>query len=140
MIVIGTLKKVYAGLLFNIGIMSGLALIYIGMHYYDQQWYFIDPMVGLVVAGYILYTSGQLLMSGYEMLMDKSLTPEEVTQIEKIINSYKKKYSRRDDLRTRRSGTMKHIQFSIYFDPQKTSFREIYAVCIFLKEHIQQDI
>ncbi|MBP7848348.1 hypothetical protein KA013_03995 [Patescibacteria group bacterium] len=50
MIVIGTLKKVYAGLLFNIGIMSGLVLIYIGMKYFNQQWYFIDPMVGLVVA------------------------------------------------------------------------------------------
>lgn len=74
------------------------------------------------------------------MLMDKSLSDEEIAQVEKIINSYKDKYARWDDLRTRRSGTMKHIQFNVYFEPKKTTFREIYGVCVFLKEHIQQEV
>jgi len=140
MIVIGTLKKVYAGLIFNIGIMSGLLLIYVGMKYFNQEWYFIDPMVGLVVAGYVLYTSGQLLMGGYGMLMDRSLSDEEIKQVEAILATYESKYVRRDDLRTRRSGTLKHIQFNVYFQPNKSSFREIYGVCVFLKEHIQQEV
>ncbi len=140
MIVLGTLKKVYAWLIFNIGIMSGLILIYIGMHYFNKKRYFIDPIVGLVVAVYVLRTARQLLFGGFGMLMDRSLTDEETTKIEGIINAYKDKYTRRDNLRTRRSGTIKHIQFDLYFQQQKTSFREIYGVCIFLKEHIQQEL
>lgn len=140
MIVIGTLKKIYAWLLFNIGIMSGLILIYIGLHYFDAERYFIDPSIGLIVACYVLFTAGQLLRDGYGMLMDKSLPDEEVDEIKHIIHAYRDQYVRRDGLATRVSWTAKYIECNVYFDARQKSFSEIYTTCLVIKEELESTI
>lgn len=140
MIVIGTLKKLYAGLLFNAGIMSGLLLIYIWLTYFDAEWYFIDALVGLVVAGYICINAGKLLYDGYGMLMDRSIAPEQTKHIKQLIDSYAEDMYHWDGLRTRSSGTTKFIDFTVYFDAKKYSFTEIYKICLFLKQHLEDEI
>lgn len=140
MIVIGTLKKLYAWLLFNVGIMSWLILIRVWLTYFNAEWYFIDGLVGLIVAIYICINAGWLLYAWYGMLMDRSLPPEEVKQIREIINSYEEDFYRRDGLRTRSSGTTKFVEFTIYFDAKKKTFPQIYKICLFLKKHLEQDI
>lgn len=140
MIVEGTLKKVYAWLLFNIGILIGLIVMYIGKHYYEANRYFIDPIIGLLVAVYVLITAGQLLYEAYGMLMDKALPEEDITHIKHVIGQYRGKFSRRSDLSTRHSWTTKFIEFNLYFDSTTTSFNKIYAVCLVIKEHLEQEI
>lgn len=140
MIVIGTLKKLYAWLLFNIGIMSWLILIRVGLTYFNAERYRIDALVWLVVAWYICVNASVLLYEGYGMLMDRSLSPEEVKQIKELINAYQEDFYRWDNLRTRSSGTTKLIEFTLYFDAKKKSFTEIYKICLFLKKHLEDDI
>lgn len=140
MIVLWTLKKLYAWLLFNIGIMSGLVLIWLGSTYFSAEWYWIDALVGLLVAGYICLNAGRLLYDGYGMLMDRSLPVEEIKQIKELISSYQEDFYRRDNLRTRSSGTTKFVEFTLYFDTHKKSFPEIYKICLFLKKHLEDDI
>jgi divalent metal cation (Fe/Co/Zn/Cd) transporter len=81
-----------------------------------------------------------LLYEGYGMLMDRSLSPEEVKQIKELINTYQEDFYRRDNLRTRSSGTTKFIEFTLYFDAKKKSFTEIYKICLFLKKHLEDDV
>lgn len=140
MIVIWTLKKLYAWLLFNIGIMSWLILIRVWLTYFNAEWYFIDAIVWLIVAGYICFNAWELLYEWYGMLMDRSLSAEEIKQIKEMINSYQDDFYRRDGLRTRSSGTTKLIEFTLYFDAKKKSFPEIYKICLFLKKHLEDDI
>gem|GEM_PF-5318878 len=96
--------------------------------------------MGLIVAGYICFNGGGLLYDGYGMLMDRSLSPEEVKQIKELINSYQEDFYRRDSLRTRSSGTTKFVEFTLYFDAKKKTFPEIYKICLFLKKHLEDDI
>jgi ferrous-iron efflux pump FieF len=140
MIVQWTLKKLYAWLLFNIGIMSWLILIWVWLTYFDAEWYRIDALVGLIVAGYICINAWSLLFDGYGMLMDRSLPPEELKTIKETIDTYAADTFTRDTLRTRLSGTTKMIEFNAYFDTKKKTFPEIYKACLFLKKHLEKDI
>lgn len=74
------------------------------------------------------------------MLMDRSLSSEEIKQIKELINAYQDDFYRRGGLRTRLSGTTKLIEFTLYFDAKKKSFPEIYKICLFLKKHLEDDI
>lgn len=140
MIVQWTLKKLYAWLLFNIGIMSWLVLIWLWLRYFDAERYWIDALVGLIVAGYICFNAWWLLYDGYGMLMDRSLPPEELKTIKTTIDTYAVETFRRDSLRTRLSGTTKIIEFHAYFDTKKHTFPEIYKTCLYLKKHLETDI
>lgn len=140
MIVIGTLKKLYAGLLFNIGIMSWLVLIWIGVTYFNAEWYWIDALVWLIVAIYICINAWGLLYDGFGMLMDRSLSAEEIKTIKTTIDEYAEENFSRWELRTRLSGTTKLIEFTTYFDTKKHTFPQIYKTCLFLKKHLEQDI
>lgn len=140
MIVIGTLKKLYGGLLFNLGIMWWLIIIYVWLAYFNARLFFIDGLVWLGVAGYICVNAGKLLYAGYQMLMDRSLSDEEISEIESLINGYQQDIYRRWWLRTRTSWTTKYIEFDVYFDDTKQSFTDIYQTCLFLKKHLEDDI
>lgn len=110
------------------------------MRYFDAERYFIDAIVGLIVAGYICINGGKLLYDGYGMLMDRSISSQGTRHIKEMIDSYQEEFYRRDGLRTRSSGTTKFIEFAIYFDTKKCSFTEIYKICLFLKKHLEDDI
>ncbi len=76
----------------------------------------IDPILGIAISAYMLYSAFPLIKEGILMLLDAALDAESVTKIhalldaENEINSY-------HDLRTRRSGSdiylSVHIVFSI---------------------------
>jgi ferrous-iron efflux pump FieF len=140
MIVLWTLKKLYAWLVFNVWIMSWLFLIRVWERYFDAWWYFIDAIVWVIVAWYICFNGWGLLYDGYGMLMDKSLPPDEIAIIKGLINWYKGDVFRRDNLRTRMSWTKKYIDFTLYIDAKKKSFTEIYEICVYLKKHLENDI
>lgn len=140
MIVQWTLKKLYAWLLFNVGIMSWLVLIWVWVTYFDVELYWIDALVWLIVAGYICYNAWWLLYDGYWMLMDRSLPQSEIKTIKETIDTYAEDTFTRDSLRTRLSGTTKMIEFNAYFDTKKKTFPEIYKACLFLKKHLEKDI
>lgn len=76
----------------------------------------IDPILGIGISAYMLYSAFPLIKEGILMLLDAALDPESVSKINAMLNS-QTDISSHHDLRTRRSGSdiylSVHIVFSI---------------------------
>ncbi|MGQ0794290.1 MAG: cation diffusion facilitator family transporter [Deltaproteobacteria bacterium] len=113
----------------SLGVILGLVLIRLtGLH-------FIDPVVSLLVAAYIIRSSWGVLRESLDILMDRELPDETIRQIEEIILDHKPVVKGFHKMRTRRSGTKRFIEFHLVLD-HALSFVESHD----LAEHIIQDI
>lgn len=89
----------------NLGVIIALALSYFGFG-------IADPIVGLLIGLYILYTAMQLGKEAVDFLMDKAL-PEEDEQTIKDIVLEQQGVVGLHDLKTRDSGKTKFIQLHV---------------------------
>lgn len=82
---------------------------------------FIDPILGIVISIYMLYSAYPLIKDGIMMLLDAALDPISVAKItalldeEEAINSY-------HDLRTRQSASDIYISIHIVFNVRTSLF------------------
>ena len=91
----------------NAGILLSLAL------YRLTGWAWLDPGVAVAVGIYIAGIAGKLLFEAIQDLADRGLPPETVGRVEGIINSHRPLIVDFHDLRTRRSGSEKHVDFHV---------------------------
>jgi len=91
----------------NLALLIGLILI----SQFDLPW--LDPVMSILVAVYILYESIRLLRHGMRDILDEQL-PETVRhEIEELINDHKDELFDFHNLRTRRAGSQKLIDFHL---------------------------
>ncbi|MCL5966435.1 MAG: cation diffusion facilitator family transporter [Deltaproteobacteria bacterium] len=76
-------------------------------------WAWLDPGVALLVGVYILVAAGKLLLPALYDLTDRGLPPEVVSRVEGIINAHRPMVVDFHDLRTRRAGSQKHVDFHV---------------------------
>jgi cation diffusion facilitator family transporter len=117
----------------NLGIIISLCLIYF------TNWHFIDPLVSIVIALYIIYSAVGIIREGLEMLMDKALEPEMVEQIKEILGRYINSAdciaSNYHFLKTRKSGNINFVDVHIVFN-DKVLLKDSHE----LSEHIEAKI
>lgn len=117
----------------NLGIIISLCLIYF------TNWHFIDPLVSIVIALYIIYSAVGIIREGLEMLMDKALEPEMVEQIKEILDRYINSAdciaSNYHFLKTRKSGNINFVDVHIVFN-DKVLLKDSHE----LSEHIEAKI
>lgn len=90
----------------NAGVLAGLALLLAtGSPRFD-------PLIALVVAGFILRAAYRLLVQSVRDLMDAALPETEQHEIERVIRRHAFILSSAR-LRTRRSGSQRHIDFTV---------------------------
>ncbi|WP_002147803.1 cation diffusion facilitator family transporter [Bacillus cereus] len=77
------------------------------------EWYFLDPIIGIILAVYIMNEAFKLMKESFPPLIDACLLPEEEQNIISIIESYKGEYIEFHDFRTRRSGPTEYIDFHL---------------------------
>ncbi|MDD2907513.1 MAG: cation diffusion facilitator family transporter [Candidatus Gracilibacteria bacterium] len=95
----------------NAGILVGLGLIYLtGINY-------IDGIIGIFIAIYIIYSAFELIKKGFLLLLDVALDKHEVEKIKEIITS-QKLVSSFHELRTRQSGNTKFVEVHVVFNPE----------------------
>jgi ferrous-iron efflux pump FieF len=94
---------VYAGA----GILASLLLFRV------TGWKWLDPGAAMVVGGYIVIAAFSIFRDALDDLMDRSLPPETVEKIRSIIDSHKPLVVDYHKLRTRRSGSEKHVDFHV---------------------------
>ena len=94
---------VYAGA----GILVSLLLFRV------TGWKWLDPGAAMVVGGYIVLAAISIFREALGDLMDSSLPPETVEEIRRIIDSHKPLVVDYHKLRTRRSGSEKHVDFHV---------------------------
>lgn len=97
-------------LLSNGAVLASLAFIAL------TDYTIIDPILGIGISGYMLYSAFPLIRDGILMLLDAALDAESVTKINEILDS-QLDINSHHDLRTRGSGSeifiSTHIVFSI---------------------------
>ena len=98
-----------ADLFSNGAVLLALVLI----HYTSQQ--LIDPILGIVIAIYMIYSAIPIVKEGVLMLLDVSLPKEDEEKIENIIKE-EKVITTYHNLRTRESGSHIFMSFHLVFN------------------------
>jgi cation diffusion facilitator family transporter len=126
------------------GVMLSLAIIWIAHFFFPEpniQW--LDPAAAICVAVFILKTAYNLTSQALRDLMDTKLPAEEEAMIRNVIAGHKPAVHGYHQLRTRRAGNVRFVEFHIKVDPQMTveashnitrkmkqRIREIFSECV----------
>lgn len=116
-------------LLMNIAILISLGLSAYG---------FIaaDALFAILIAVYILFNAGKMLFDAVQLLLDQALPPAEIQRIEQLILSDPQILGFHD-LRTRRSGAVRFIQFHLELDDH-LSFLQAHAITDQLERRLRE--
>lgn len=102
-----------ADILVNAGIIGSLGVSF----YVGVTW--IDPLVALVISGYILYSAWAIARASLDALMDREFPDTDRQRILDIVAAHTQ-VKGVHDLRTRRSGLQPFIQFHLELDGSMT--------------------
>ncbi|WP_151178749.1 cation diffusion facilitator family transporter [Hypericibacter terrae] len=80
-------------------------------------WNRSDPIFAIGVSFYVGFTAWQIARSAFDMLMDREMPDEERSRIRAIVMA-NPRVRNMHDLRTRRSGPHRFIQFHLEMDPE----------------------
>jgi cation diffusion facilitator family transporter len=83
----------------TVGVIAGIIAVVV------TGWYWLDPVIGLAIAGYVVLTGVNLLRRSMLGLTDTALPEEEVAPIKAILDSYRSEGVQYHALRTRQAGT-----------------------------------
>ncbi len=91
----------------NLGLMAGLLMV----RWFDLHW--IDAALSILVASYILHEALQLIKRSLKDFLDHELPDEIQQQVHQLITSHGGAFAGYHGLRTRRSGSIKHMDFHL---------------------------
>ena len=102
-------------LLSNGAVLASLAFIAL------TDYTFIDPILGVAISIYMLYSAFPLIKEGIMMLLDAALDDQSVTRINNLLDN-EKAITSYHDLRTRQSGSDIYISAHIVFNVSVSLF------------------
>ncbi|MBC2311379.1 cation diffusion facilitator family transporter [Listeria booriae] len=97
----------YTDVFTSLGIAFSLLLVYL------TGWLWLDPVIAILTAFYIMYEAWKLLKESFPPLMDKRLSPSEEAEIKRIILTHKANFIEFHDFRSRRAGAEEYIDFHL---------------------------
>lgn len=103
----------------SLGVAAGLGLIMLT----DINW--LDPVIAILVALYIIKEAYQLLAKAFTPLLDTAWSEKEITELEKKLDSLDVVYH---DLRTRVAGNYRFIDIHIQI-PEDVSVGKAHHYC-----------
>lgn len=89
------------------GVLVGVALVWL------TGWLWLDPLIAIAVALNIVWTGWQLMHRSAEGLMDISLPPEQVADIEAVLSTYRAQGLDFHALRTRQAGSRAFVSVHV---------------------------
>lgn len=117
----------------SLGVCIGLGLIWItGLS-------ILDPIVAIMVALLILYESFTLFKKAYSPLLDTQIPDDEIQIIERIIHKHLEVNMDFHDLRTRKSGYLRHVDLHLEL-PGSLSVIESHNLCDAIEDEIKNEI
>ncbi len=116
----------------SFGILIGLILIKL------TGLIILDPIIAIIVAMFILHAGVKISKSTLNNLLDGSLPVEELAEIEEIIRNFEQKGVKGfKDLKARRVGPSKDIEFTLLF-PKDMTISECHNYCDDIEEKIRE--
>ena len=100
-------------------------------------WRWIDAAVGLIVGVYIAVAALKLLWDASHDLADRGLPPETVESIARLIDEHRPMVLDWHALRTRRSGSEKHVDFHVVVC-REHSLKEAHRVADHLEHEVEK--
>jgi len=94
----------------SLGVGLGLLMIKL------TNWYILDSIIAIIVALIILKEAWNLSVKAFQPLLDARLCDEEEACIMQVIERYRDRYVNVHNLRTRKAGHIKHIDFHLCVD------------------------
>jgi cation diffusion facilitator family transporter len=91
----------------SLGVMFGLFGIYL------TGWQWLDPVAAIGVAMLIMYAAWELIKESFSPLLDASLSQEDEQEIITRIENHQEHFIDFHDLRTRKAGSERHIDFHL---------------------------
>ncbi|MFF2017464.1 cation diffusion facilitator family transporter [Paenibacillus sp. NPDC058177] len=98
-------------------------------------WTILDPVIGIVLALYIMREAFKLLKESFPPLIDARLAEEEENEIMRLIESFQERYIEFHDFRTRRSGPEEYVDFHLVI-PSTMDVKTAHQLC----DEIEQTI
>ncbi len=114
----------------SVGVGSGLLLIW------ATGYHFLDPVIAILVAMFIIRESFHLLKNAYTPLLDVSLSEKEIAIIKECISEHSLTFH---DLKTRKSGQFRFADLHLEMDGA-TSLQKVHDVCDMIEEEIKKKI
>jgi cation diffusion facilitator family transporter len=105
----------------SVGVMVSLGVIWLSHFFFvDPRIHWLDPVAAIFVAIIILKAAYHLTVQALGDLMDMKLPPDEEGWIRSVITGRKPEIHGYHQLRTRKAGNFRFIEFHIKVDPQMT--------------------
>jgi cation diffusion facilitator family transporter len=105
----------------SVGVMMSLAVIWIShLFFTDPRIHWLDPVAAIFVAVFIMKAAYDLTLQALGDLMDVKLPLDEEQWIRKTIADRRPEIHGYHQLRTRKAGNFRFIEFHIKVDPQMT--------------------
>lgn len=105
----------------SVGVMVSLAVIWISHFFFaDPRIHWLDPVAAIFVAALILKAAYDLSVRAVGDLMDAKLPPDEEAWIRGAIAGHQPEIHGYHQLKTRKAGHFRFIEFHIKVDPQMT--------------------
>ena len=101
--------------------------------------HYLDPVIAILVALMILKESYSLFMKAYAPLLDESISKEEIDLIKILIDKHCSETVKYHDLRTRKAGNFKYIDFHLNV-PANLSVKEAHEICDIIEEDIKRSM
>jgi len=122
----------------SLGVMAGLAVIWAGgLVVDDPRLHWIDPAAALIVAVFIIKAAFELTVKAAADLMDAGLPQDENAWFREVIVARRADIHGFHQLRTRKAGHFRFIEFHIKVDP-KMSVEASHAIASDLKLEMLQ--
>jgi ferrous-iron efflux pump FieF len=102
-------------------------------------WSPADPLVALAVAGYVLRAGATLALEAMGDLSDRGLPVDELRRIEAVVVSFAPRVAGLHDLKTRRSGGQRFIEFHLEI-PRATSFEDAHALTVEVLRAVEREL
>lgn len=117
----------------SLGVGTGLLLIWI------TKLHFLDPVVAIIVAIFILKEAYELLKTAFEPLLDVKLSDTQINSIKAAIDKHSAVYCDFHDLRTRKSGRTKYIDLHLVF-PENMTIKDAHDICDIIENDIEKSL
>lgn len=126
-------------LLTDVWTSAGLVLALIVMHFAPPSWQILDPAIGLIMSVNIAWTGISLVRRSAAGLMDVGLPADEISLIADAIKRIGGKEAGFHALRTRKSGTVRFVDFHLLV-PGSMTVQESHDLCCEIEEAIKSGL
>ena len=116
-------------------INATVILSLLGSHYLGVVW--VDPLFGVLIGVYILWTAWAIIVQAFNMLMDREVDDSLREKILKIAQGHPE-VKAIEDLRTRSSGLQKFAQMELILDPA-LDLSQAHQITLEVEREIQKE-